>query len=85
MAERKTFYCNRTSYTLGLHIAIKGRAELLGSNNSDNFSSLNVSAALCYPPPFCIRRMLIMGARALHFIYGWNKNYLTLGLKKQTF
>lgn len=85
MAERKTFNCNKTSYTLDLHIANKGRAELLRPNNSDNFSSLNVSAALCYPPPFCIRRMLIMGARALHFIYGWNKIHLTLGLEKQTF
>lgn len=71
MDERKTFLCNRTSYTLGLHRAIKGRAELLRPDNSDNFNSLNVSAALCYSPPFCIRRMLIMGARALHFIYGW--------------
>lgn len=41
-------------------------------NNFYNLHSFNVLVASSYAPPFCIRRMLIMGALT-HFIYGRNK------------
>lgn len=56
-----------------------GPALCVSINNLSHLHSFNVLVASSFAPPFCIRRMLIMGARPLYLwsnkfeVYTWER------------